>query len=204
MQNARKNLKIIRQNDYLILTLNRFFYSATTNEHRKITNQLVYNQAIELDLNDSSRSSYELIACVVHSGSSLHHGHYYVYINQAPLMAETWLLANDEKLTRISFKVFNENLSQFKHDTPYILFYRNSNTVEPVNVVDIEQKIPNFFKSLISTDNRIYLNDTKTSKTPSANIDRNYYPRSIFKKDDDEDDTKEPEKSQCDGPRFVF
>ncbi len=205
MQNAKKILKVVKQNDFLILTLNRFFYSSESNQHKKITTQLFYNPVLGLEINDGTRANYELIACVIHSGSSLHHGHYYAYINQDLLTENSWLLANDESLTLISSKTFNDNLNQFKNDTPYILFYKNLNTVENVGFADVDQNIPAFLKDLIAVDNRIYLKESNMQRSSYNTVDRSYFRNSAFKKDDsdDDDDTSRP-SNQLDAPKFVF
>ena len=184
LQNAHKTHKFLRTNpsvgesatatatqlpEYIIFTLNRFQYETnrTTNEiqQRKIMTKLDYNQTISINTYNESDlececaivESYLLIAVVVHSGSSLHHGHYYSYINElneidngnndidtlfanrssssstspVPPTATNntnWLLINDEQITRITNETFLNNQNIFKNDTPYVLFYRRLNT----------------------------------------------------------------------------
>ena len=75
---------------------------------------------------------YSMVAMCVHSGSSLHYGHYYSYVTY---QAE-WLLANDSQLSETTFESLMANLNLFKDDTPYVLFYKRVN--ENSNKMDMD------------------------------------------------------------------
>ena len=135
---ARDDLKNILPPDYLIFTLNRFIYQAnngTVAANLKIMEQVDYPTRIEINTYDITTSSpvvesYSLLAIVVHSGSSLHYGHYYTYMvcNQLDINGnvDNWYLANDSHITKVSFESLSSNQNIFKDDTPYLLFYSKS------------------------------------------------------------------------------
>jgi ubiquitin C-terminal hydrolase len=74
--------------DHLIFTLNRFVYKTSPTgviESVKIMDQLEYPNEIVIDTWSIGcampiAEKYELISIIVHSGSSIHHGHYYSYV----------------------------------------------------------------------------------------------------------------------------
>ncbi len=92
LQKATKNIYFTRGEsqsapDHLIFTLNRFIYKTSSTgviENVKIMDQLEYPSEISIDTWSANKEliveKYELISIIVHSGSSIHHGHYYSYI----------------------------------------------------------------------------------------------------------------------------
>jgi len=85
-----------------------------------------------------------MVAMVVHSGSSLHYGHYYSYVtyDEENKNRAEWLLANDSQLSETTFESLMANLNLFKDDTPYVLFYKRVNEKETNNTnkmdIDVE------------------------------------------------------------------
>ena len=166
LQTAHKTIKLVGEIDnnnnkfslptYQILTLNRFQYErvATANEvkHVKMMQQLNYNQIIRQNafkpssnLIESESVFYRLISICIHSGSSLHHGHYYSYIIdhddrqiQNDVANKPWLLANDEQLSPISYENLIQNLNKFKTDTPYLLVYEKITKATSVAAVSTD------------------------------------------------------------------
>ncbi len=94
LQKATKNIYFTRGEngtvpDHLIFTLNRFIYKTSASgviENVKIMEQLEYPNEICVDTRSNDEvivEKYELISIIVHSGSSIHHGHYYSYIKNS-------------------------------------------------------------------------------------------------------------------------
>jgi uncharacterized UBP type Zn finger protein len=228
LQNATKQLIMARDEqknilppDYLIFTLNRFIYQANNGNvaaNLKIMEQVDYPTRIEINTYDITTSrqvieSYSLLAIVVHSGSSLHYGHYYTYMvcNQIEMNGnvDNWYLANDSHITKVSFESLSSNQNIFKDDTPYLLFYSKlthstSNTTSSTNVLTTnitdsrttfnEQviRVPNTkLIEMIDQDNKNFQAEEKNrllKKNPQnddryAAINKSYY----SSRDDDDD-----------------
>ena len=247
LQCARKTQKFLRSipsnsrpnehqlPDYIIFTLNRFQYETnrTTNEtqHKKIMAKLEYNQIINLKTYNEETSecdraineSYFLIAVVVHSGSSLHHGHYYSYVNELNEIDNgnndidtmfgdrptddhirttnvNWLLINDEQITRISNETFLNNLNVFKNDTPYVLFYKRLDTSSrsPTNKIDVKNKR---LIDQITIDNSKYLKEVEERRlkrrTQTSNNKYNKFIKTNNNNDDGSNDDDEQPPSYC-------
>ena len=142
LQSAKKHMFITRDEsnrvsppEYLIFTLNRFIYNGSSSsnnnnnpQNTKIMSQLDYPGQIMVDtrLHDGERVSetYSMCAMVVHSGASLHYGHYYSYVTHSEQDKCEWLLANDSQISETTFESLLANLKLFKDDTPYVLFYK--------------------------------------------------------------------------------
>lgn len=138
LQTASKNIYLTQSQlnqapDYLIFTLNRFIYKKNNDglQNVKLMDQLEYPTQISINtLGDNDKlitEYYKIVAIVVHSGSSLHYGHYYSYIINDSCDEENkieWLLANDSQISHASFDGLISNLNLFKNDTPYVLFYK--------------------------------------------------------------------------------
>jgi ubiquitin carboxyl-terminal hydrolase 35/38 len=217
---ARDEQKNILPPDYLIFTLNRFIYQANNGNvaaNLKIMEQVDYPTRIEINTYDITTSrqvieSYSLLAIVVHSGSSLHYGHYYTYMvcNQIEMNGnvDNWYLANDSHITKVSFESLSSNQNIFKDDTPYLLFYSklthstsntSSTNVLTTNITDSrttfnEQviRVPNTkLIEMIDQDNKNFQAEEKNrllKKNPQnddryAAINKSYY----SSRDDDDD-----------------
>jgi ubiquitin carboxyl-terminal hydrolase 35/38 len=149
LQSASKRICVTRDDtnhtlppEYLIFTLNRFIYkvspsttsgnSDSTPKNIKIMDQLDYPYEIVINTVYQDKiipEVYTMIAMVVHSGASLHYGHYYSYITNEGKENFEWLLANDSQISETTFENLIANLGLFKDDTPYVLFYKRvSNT----------------------------------------------------------------------------
>lgn len=179
LQNATKKISVTQDDlieapSYLILTLNRFIYktSSATVEHLKIMDPLEYPKHIEIQTWYNDRvivEKYACIAIVIHSGSSLHYGHYYSYIRNAALSGAfgnttsmsngnknkiEWLLANDSQISETSFEGLISNLDMFKNDTPYVLFY--SRCVEPRAESGLIQISSKKMVDIVDKDNKLF------------------------------------------------
>jgi ubiquitin carboxyl-terminal hydrolase 35/38 len=234
LQTAHKTIKLVGENEYSlpvyqILTLNRFQYErveetvANEVKHVKMMQQLNYNQIIRLNafkpslnLNESETVFYRLISICIHSGTSLHHGHYYSYIidhddNQSQ---KPWLLANDEQLSLITYENLIQNLNKFKTDTPYLLVYEKiSNLVtfnEPSIGINENNILNKTIVDLIGNDNKLHekeyeqakLKNSKNKNSSSAQIYSNY--RNNDDNNDEPPDFCNNNSHMNDGPKFVF
>ena len=102
LQKATKKILFTRDSylnnqapDFLIFTLNRFIYKQTATggiENVKIMEQLDYAKEISINTYLNGElivEEYELISIIVHSGSSIHHGHYYAYVKAKNTLNDT-------------------------------------------------------------------------------------------------------------------
>lgn len=122
---------------------------------------------------------YGLLAIVVHSGSSLHYGHYFTYMRNETRETSDWYLANDSHLSQISFESLISKPSTFKDDTPYIVFYERikEETVAP------EFKVNANLLNLIEQDNRVFDLEKQEESTKATSS----YKYDNTKRDDDND-----------------
>jgi ubiquitin C-terminal hydrolase len=219
LQNAFKQIYLSRNEemnvyppDYLIFTLNRFIYQANNDgsvqNNLKIMEQVDYPTKIEINTYDVDNKliteTYCLHSIVVHSGSSLHYGHYYTYMVcqfDSNETNENWYLANDSKISKISYESLSSNQNLFKDDTPYLLFYSKlsiSNLTVEQTSLNIENKLNIQVQSkrlieMIEQDNKIFENEEKNrilkSKKTSQNDDKYSSTSKIYysSKDDDDD-----------------
>ena len=239
LQIAHKTIKLVGDTDnhkdfslptYQILTLNRFQYerTGTVNEvkHVKIMQQLNYNKIIRLNafkpssnLIESEEVLYKLISICIHSGSSLHHGHYYSYIidHNETNNEKNWILANDEQLSSITYENLIQNLNKFKTDTPYLLVYEKISNVSR-DEFKLDFNLNNILNKtifdLIEKDNKVFDKEFEQAKLKHVkNKNSNANSSSIiyspnFRNNDDNDDGPPDfcnnNSHMNNGPRFVF
>lgn len=113
--------------------------------------RLEYPRIIEVEIGEAGDDEkvhlekYACIAIVIHSGSSLHYGHYYSYIYDESTNGNDakWLLANDSQITETSFDGLIANLDLFKNDTPYVLFFSkcDDSTNDSSHIPIIDKKL---------------------------------------------------------------
>ena len=204
--------------EYLILTLNRFIYSfgnGSIGTNIKIMDQIDYPPVIDIKTYSTNNQivfeKYALLAIVVHSGSSLHYGHYYTYMKHFKANEDfEWYLANDSHLSTISFESLITNQGLFKDDTPYIVFYQrvlNGNDESSRRPVTIQ--INQTLTELIEQDSKLFQleENLKTQQSVKkgkiTDINKNFnVPKD---KDDDEGSSYCGSDSQRDsGPRIIF
>lgn len=229
LQSALKRVSMLRNTrrqidvpDYLVLTLNRFIYqktnatttataTTTTTNNLKIMDQLEYPNIVEVNVRDNesdnkdetSVEKYELNSLIIHSGSSLHYGHYYSYVTNK-LTSETtgdekieWLLANDSQISETTFNSIVANQNLFKDDTPYVLIYRRQNLRDHVEESEIVANVNSkYFVDLVEQDNNMFSIEERTSKLRKARRSSNDATGSSFDKhfyssrDNEDDDSK--------------
>ena len=182
MQDAERSIVLRNAPEYLILSLNRFEYDKTTNIFRKIFTKINYPKVLHVPIHPSETSSiltkYCLVLVIVHTGYTLHGGHYYVYAREVkPSLVETnvdepedyfandeWFLLNDDLVTLSSYEAMIENCAQYTSATPYILFYKR---VDQQRLEQVERtKAIQVHKSLqrqIEEDNLPYERDRDVS-----------------------------------------
>ncbi|KAF9353512.1 Ubiquitin carboxyl-terminal hydrolase 35 [Mortierella sp. NVP85] len=89
---------------------------------------------------------YNLYAVVIHTGESANCGHYYTYakVSEDPGTEQDkipWLLYNDTSVTTSSFEAMQQTLARDRADTPYMLFFRQTDAVAvPVDKVSRSNK----------------------------------------------------------------
>ena len=240
LQNASKQILLTRNEennikppDYLIFTLNRFIYqthNGTVTNNLKIMEQVDYPTRIEINTYNENNclivESYALLAIVVHSGSSLHYGHYYTYMvsqHDTNESNENWYLANDSTISKVSFESLASNQNLFKDDTPYLLFYsRVSDDIVNTTTTSELIKVPNKkLIEIIEQDNVVFHAEEKNrmlkNKKTSPNDDKSSLNSKIYysSKDDDDDDSAgggsnglpdhcSNDSQRDSGPRIVF
>jgi uncharacterized UBP type Zn finger protein len=85
LQNAERHIILRTAPEYLILSLNRFEYDKTTNIFRKIFTKINYPKVLHVSIYPSRNlilTKYCLVLVIVHTGYTLHDGHYYVYARE--------------------------------------------------------------------------------------------------------------------------
>lgn len=214
LQKATKKISIKRDDsvpEFLTLTLNRFIYKQGTDgqiQNVKIMDQLEYPDEISVETwsldGQCTVERYQLTSIVVHSGSSIHHGHYYSYAKHTD-----WYLANDSQITLRTYESLALDLNLFKNDTPYVLFYqRSGSTLSPLEL-NIDKKLV----ELIEQDNRLFEFEERTRKikstkySQSSRLDNSW--SSSSKREPDDDNNPDPssyasQQSNSEGPRAIF
>ncbi|CAF3230153.1 unnamed protein product [Rotaria socialis] len=145
LQNAERYTILQTAPEYLILSLNRFEYDKKTNIFRKVFTKINYPKVLNVPINRSPKSrnhsisiKYCLVLIIVHTGYTLHGGHYYVYAREIkPLLSKVnnhdqedyfsndeWFLLNDDQVQMSSYEAMIENCAQYTSATPYILVYK--------------------------------------------------------------------------------
>lgn len=127
------------------------------------------------------REKYGLLAIVVHSGSSLHYGHYFTYMRNETKETSDWHLANDSHLTQVSIESLMSKASTFKDDTPYIVFYEKIK--EDNNQTVPEFKVNENLLNLVEQDNRIFDLEEQEERAKTSST----YKTDNTKRDDDND-----------------
>ncbi len=113
---------------------------------------------------------------IVHTGYTLHGGHYYVYAREVkPSLSkinideqedyfsdDQWFLLNDDLVTLSSYEAMIENCAQYTSATPYILFYKRIDEqrmeeMEKTKQIHIQQSL----LGQIHEDNMIYEREQK-------------------------------------------
>lgn len=117
-------------------------------------------------------TKYCLVLVIVHTGYTLHGGHYYVYAREIKPTSvskinaneqedyfsnDEWFLLNDDHVTLSSYEAMIENCAQYSSATPYVLFYKR---IDEQRIEEIERtKQIHIHESLIEQiqeDNLIY------------------------------------------------
>jgi ubiquitin C-terminal hydrolase len=140
------SIKILIQKstpDFLILSLNRF-----NNNGDKILTKTCIPDEINLKVINSEVmgevEDYQLVSCIVHNGSSLRSGHYYLTFKNNE---NKWVMIDDKKSS-----VYDIN-NVSKSSTPYIYFYKKKHSNKDNN---IQISIPENIVKIIRDDNAAY------------------------------------------------
>eukprot|EP00366_Plasmodium_knowlesi_P000266 XP_002257763.1 ubiquitin carboxyl-terminal hydrolase, putative [Plasmodium knowlesi strain H] len=123
-RNALKWNEIISPPCHLILILNRYNWSFSSNEKKKVKTHVKINSKIVVNSFD-----YKLYGAIIHGGSSASSGHYYFIGKKSERDQEDetndWYQMNDSVITKVSSKLINKISKDPSNDhTPYVLFYR--------------------------------------------------------------------------------
>lgn len=116
-------------------------------------------------------TKYCLVLVIVHTGYTLHGGHYYVYAREIkPLLSsidtdeaedyftnDEWFLLNDDLVVLSSYEALIENCAQYTSATPYVLIYRR---IDQQRIEAMRQapalRVHESLIEQIDDDNRIY------------------------------------------------
>lgn len=119
LTDSERITKIVEFPCRLVLTLKQFCYDSVTQLRTKLLQHVELNSRVNLD-----NEEYELYAAVIHCGSSLDSGHYYTFARDG----DDWYKFNDS----VVFRTSHQDLLDLKlPETPYILFYRKLDSLEP-------------------------------------------------------------------------
>jgi ubiquitin C-terminal hydrolase len=160
LQNAERSTILQTAPEYLILSLNRFEYDKQTNVFRKVFTKMDYPKVLDVHVHPSRtspvRTRYCLVLIIVHTGYTLHGGHYYVYAREIKpsdlstsnqddqkdrLHNDEWFLFNDDLVTSSSYEAIMENCAQYTSATPYVLFYQRMDKIEGIKQIHIHQSL---------------------------------------------------------------
>ncbi|KOB85933.1 hypothetical protein PFDG_01559 [Plasmodium falciparum Dd2] len=122
-RNALKWNEIISPPCHLILILNRYNWSFSSNEKKKIKTHVKINSKIVVNNFD-----YKLYGAIIHGGISASSGHYYFIGKKSERQNKkksSWYQMNDSVVTKANSKMINKISKDLSNDhTPYVLFYR--------------------------------------------------------------------------------
>jgi ubiquitin C-terminal hydrolase len=155
LQDAVKQLRIVKAPEHLVLTLN-YFACDMHGRRSKIRAAIDYPMEIRLPVHDTattpsatdglSHQAYRLYAIVIHSGQSLDCGHYYTYARPSHGSTSTtqqqWLRLNDSTVTPVEhFEASIRRLSiQYPSDVPYILSYKRISSLDDDDDADDDEQ----------------------------------------------------------------
>ncbi|KAF7629201.1 Ubiquitin carboxyl-terminal hydrolase [Meloidogyne graminicola] len=132
-QEAQKRMRIGKLPKLLALHLKRFKYVETLNRHTKLSYRVLFPMELRLpnvkSTNCDSDKIFDLVAVVVHCGSTPNRGHYITLVKSHYY----WLLFDDDivdKLDESSIEDFfglAESNVQKNSESAYILFYQQRN-----------------------------------------------------------------------------
>ena len=182
LQDAERSIILQNAPEYLILSLNRFEYDKSNNIFRKVFTKINYPKVLHVPIhpsettrNQSILTKYCLVLVIVHTGYTLHGGHYYVYAREVKASLtvneqddyftdDEWFLLNDDLVTSSSYEAMIENCAQYTSATPYILFYKR---VDVQRMEDIERtkdiQVHEHLLAQIEEDNRLYEHERDVS-----------------------------------------
>ncbi|KNA02041.1 ubiquitin carboxyl-terminal hydrolase [Plasmodium vivax North Korean] len=123
-RNALKWNEIISPPCHLILILNRYNWSFSSNEKKKVKTHVKVNSKIVVNNFD-----YKLYGGIIHGGTSASSGHYYFIGKKSERdpqdEANDWYQMDDSVVSKTSSKSINRISKDPSNDhTPYVLFYR--------------------------------------------------------------------------------
>ncbi len=153
-----------------------------------------------------------MLSIVVHSGSSLHYGHYYTYLKNFNDQEFQWYLANDSSITKVSFLQLIKTQNSFKDDTPYIIFYERIQD-KPLTLNNSMLEVRKNLIEIIEQDNKIFEVEEKNRALNKHMSDQFIGPlnkNNFSSKDNDDDDegaggyNNKSSNGQNEGPREVF
>ncbi|CAF1248353.1 unnamed protein product [Adineta steineri] len=170
LQNAERYTILQTAPEYLILSLNRFEYDKQTNIFRKVFTKITYPKILNVHVypsrNNSILTKYCLVLIIVHTGYTLHGGHYYVYAREMKASKinmnkqednDEWFLLNDDLVTLSSYEAMIENCAQYTSATPYVLFYKRIDEQQIEETEKIKQiSIHESLIKQIHEDNMMY------------------------------------------------
>jgi ubiquitin C-terminal hydrolase len=114
LNDAHSQTLLIHHPDILILSLKRFqLYNGSLD---KIMTRVDAPEKIRIE-----DVEYSLYACVIHSGYSMKHGHYYTMGRKSS--SRDWFLLNDSQVEPISFEQISNVSKERDQDVPYLYFY---------------------------------------------------------------------------------
>jgi len=129
-QEAQKRMRIKRLPKILAIQLKRFKYQEQLNRHTKLSNRVLFSLELRLfnisEGCENGEQLYDLVAVVVHCGSTPNRGHYITVVKSHT----HWLLFDDDMVDRIDpqsiedFFGLSESATPKNSESAYILFYQ--------------------------------------------------------------------------------
>jgi ubiquitin carboxyl-terminal hydrolase 12/46 len=134
-QEAQKRMRIKKLPKLLALHLKRFKYVEQVNRYTKLSYRVLFPMELRVfNVRDDAANSdrlYDLVAVVVHCGSTPNRGHYITLVKSECKDKTCWFLFDDDIVDRIDenaiedFFGLSDINSQKNSESAYILFYQS-------------------------------------------------------------------------------
>eukprot|EP00347_Sterkiella_histriomuscorum_P008207 403345967 len=148
VERAVKRQQIQSLPNYLIVTINRFFFDVKSLSKLKIMKACEVSTSISINKHLTQLEenvNYDLQSVIIHSGRNANFGHYYTITKDQD--DEKWRIFNDASVTEIKDVSYLEMIQKkFENDTPYIVIYKKIQN-ESQNTQINENQHPQAFAS---------------------------------------------------------
>ncbi|XP_072931097.1 ubiquitin carboxyl-terminal hydrolase 35 isoform X2 [Epargyreus clarus] len=150
LRDAERSVLIETTPKYLILVLKHFKFDAKMQVQTKLCQPMYHNSGVTLPTvrSQAVHSCYTLYAAVIHAGTTLDSGHYYTLAKDN----DQWFMYNDDSVADSDESKLEDDTSDA---TPYILFYKRDDIVEPA--APSLSEVPPVLQEMVLAHNKHYV-----------------------------------------------